>query len=432
MPEERNDIQIRSEEINEILTGTPSWVLRWGISVLGILIVVGLTLSYFIRYPDILTADITLTTLNPPVTLVARNNGKLVKLLVKDKALVDAGQTIGVIENTADYRDVLFLAGTADRLNEAIRLNDTLADIDLDDSLRVGELTPYYLQLLKTVKDIALYHAINPNVKRIALLRKDLEAYTALLAKYRKQQTINDEQLQLAEADYNRDKKLFEENVIAAREFESKKKEYLTALNSNEQIKITSSNALIQINSIEKNILQLKIEDYQEQGKLTAALSQDLKTLVAEIGKWKQLYLIQSPVKGRISFFGVWTVNQNLKQGDELFYIVPEQKQQFIGKCVLPMANTGKLAIGQQVNIKLDSYPYNEHGMLEGLVSGISEVPSNGSYAVDVSLPKGLTTTYRKTLFYKEQMKGKAEIITKRTSVMERIFFNFRKLLNRN
>jgi hypothetical protein len=58
-------------------------------------------------------------------------------------------------------------------------------------------------------------------------------------------------------------------------------------------------------------------------------------------------------------------------------------------------------------------------------------VPNKDTYAVDVNLKNGLTTSYNKTLPYKEEMKGKAEIITKNLSVMDRVFFNFKKLIER-
>jgi multidrug resistance efflux pump len=428
MKTEEKEIIIRSEEVNEILTSTPKWILSWGISVIFILIITGVALSYFIRYPDILTADITLTTLNPPVTLVAKNNGKLTHLLVKDKQTIEAGQTIGVIENTANYKDVLLLWQYANALIEQLKLNDTLSNISIKDSLRTGEITPYYLQFLKSVKDLNLYKTIHSTSKQITLLKKDLGNYSSLLAKYEKQQSINDEQLKLAENDFNRDKKLYEQQAISAREFEAQEKNYLNAQNSNQQSKIILDNTNIQINSVEKSILQLQIQDYQEQSKLKNELSQQLKTLINEIYKWKQLYVIESPVKGKISFFNLWAINQNIKQGDELFSVIPQQKQQFIGKCILPINNTGKLAVGQKVNIKLDNYPYNENGMLNGYLSNISEVPNKDSYAIDVVLANGLTTSYNKTLIYKEQMKGKADIITKNISVMDRIFFNFKKL----
>lgn len=429
--EEEKEIIIRTEEVNEILTSTPKWILRWGISVIFILIITGVALSYFITYPDILTADITLTTLNPPVTLVSKNNGKLIYLLVKNNDIIKTNQTIAVIENTANYKDVLCLFECGNKLINQLKLSDTIPQVTIKDSLMVGELTPNYLLVLKSIKDLNLYSVINPFNKQFTLLKKDLMGYSDLLTKYKQQESINKQQLILSETDYGRDKTLFDSKVISAREFENKKKEYLSALSVNEQIKITISNAYIQINSIEKSILQLQIQDYQDQAKLKNEFLQNLKSLVSEISKWKQLYLIESPINGKISFFNVWTVNQNIKIGDDLFSVIPTQKQQFIGKCVLPILNTGKLSVGQSVNIKLDNYPYNENGMLQGIVTNISEVPNKDTYAIDVELKNGLMTSYNKTLSYKEQMKGKADIITKNISVMDRIFFNFKKLVDR-
>jgi len=429
--QEEDNIILRSEEVNEILTSTPKWILRWGISVIFILIITAIGLSYFIRYPDVLTADITLTTLNPPVKLISKTNGKLTYLLVKNRDVVKLNQTLAVIENTANYTDVLYLDSTSTQLINQLKLIDTLPLLNIKSSLKIGELTPNYLLVLKSIKDLNLYLEVNTYKRQVQLLKKDLGNYTDLLAKYRKQACINKEQLVLFESDYNRDKSLFEKQVISAREFETKKKEYLGALNGNEQVNITVSNALIQINSIEKNILQLQIQDYQEQAKLKNDLQQNLKSLVSEISKWKQLYLIESPIDGRVSFFNVWSINQNVKTGDELFSVISTQKQQFIGKCVLPVINTGKLAIGQNVNIKLDNYSSNENGMLQGVVINISEVPNKDTYAVDVDLKNGLVTSYNKTLIYKEEMKGKADIITKNLSVMDRVFFNFKKLVAR-
>jgi multidrug resistance efflux pump len=431
MPTEEKDIILRTEEVNEILTSTPKWIFRWGISVIFILILTGVMLSYFIRYPDVLTADITLTTLNPPVNLVSKTNGKLTHLLVKNNAIIKKQQTIAVIENTANYQDVLYLFESGNSLINQLKITDTLPTVKIKDSLKVGELTPNYLLLLKSIKDLNLYNEINSYKRQVVLLKKDLIAYSDLLTKYKQQENINKQQLALTETDFNRDKNLFDSKVISAREFENKKKEYLNALSTYEAAKITLSNAYIQFNAIEKNILQLQIQDYQEQSKLKNEFQQNLKSLLAEINKWKQLYVVESPIGGRISFFNVWTVNQNVNIGDELFSIVPVQKQQFIGKCILPSLNSGKLALGQKVNIKLDNYPYNENGMLIGHVKNISEVPNKNTYAIDVDLQNGLITSYNKSLVYKEEMKGKADIITVNLSVMDRVFFNFRKLVAR-
>lgn len=431
MSTEEKEIVLRTEEVNEILTATPKWILRWGITVVFLLIVIGIILSHFIKYPDVLIADVTITTLNPPVTLIAKSNGKLINLLINDKQTIQSGEVIGVIENTANYLNVLELYKLTNKISQQLKLSDTINKIQINDTLNTGELTPFYLQTLKVVKDFNLYNEINSNQKQINFLKVDLLNYKSLLSKYQQQQKISNEQLKLAEIDFSRDKKLFEEKAISAREFENQKKAYLNALNSNEQSKIATSNVLIQINSIEKNILQLKIQAYQEKAKLNTDVLQSLKILIAEIEKWKLVYLIESPIDGKLSYFSLWKVNQNIQQGDELFAIIPRQKQLYLGKCNLSTANSGKLSKGQKVNIKLENYPYNENGMLSGVVQNVSEVPNKDSYLLDLEMPNGLKTSYNKTLIYKQQMKGKAEIITKDISVFDRIFFNFKKLLDK-
>ena len=56
-----SDIELRSEQVQEILTKVPHWMIRWGNLVILILLLVLLLFSYFIKYPDINTAKITET-----------------------------------------------------------------------------------------------------------------------------------------------------------------------------------------------------------------------------------------------------------------------------------------------------------------------------------------------------------------------------------
>lgn len=69
--------------------------------------------------------------------------------------------------------------------------------------------------------------------------------------------------------------------------------------------------------------------------------------------------------------------------------------------------------------------------MLHGTITNISEVPNKDTYAIDVYLKNGLMTSYNKTLTFKQEMKEKADIITANFSVMDRIFFNFKKVVDR-
>ena len=433
MTEEKDikEIELRTEEVNEILTAAPKWLYRWGITIIFLTIVLGITLSYFIKYPDTLTAKATLTTLNPPVNLVAKTNGKLTHLLVNNNEAVNKGTVLGVIENTGNYRDILTISSALDSLTLKIKLSDSLPAFKFTDSVKMGELTTNYLLFLKTYKDYQLFTEINPQQREISILNKELVNYNLLLSKYEQQAKYYTEEFNLIEKDYNRDLSLFKEGVISARDFETKKKEYIRAQSASENQKITFTNTKITINNIEKGKLQLQIQYLEQVNKYKLELEQSLKNLQSAIETWKQNYLFISPVAGKTSFFNYWTVNQNIKVGEDIFSIVPQEKQTLIAKLILPSQNSGKVKAGQMVNIKLDDYPYTEYGILTGKVNNISLVPNNNSYAIDVELPNGLSTSYNKTLTYKNEMAGTGEIITENRSLLDRLFNKFKTVFDR-
>lgn len=96
----------------------------------------------------------------------------------------------------------------------------------------------------------------------------------------------------------------------------------------------------------------------------------------------------------------------------------------------IPSINSGKVISGEKVLIKLDNYQYQEFGMLEGRVQNVSLTPDkDGNYYVDVLLPKGLKTSYNKQLPFDKELKGNAEIVTKDLRLIDRFFFQIRKLL---
>ena len=55
-----------------------------------------------------------------------------------------------------------------------------------------------------------------------------------------------------------------------------------------------------------------------------------------------------------------------------------------------------------------------EYGIVRGIVSNISVVPSGDSYTMEVTFPNNLTTTYGKELPFYHEMHATAEIIRSR------------------
>jgi len=107
--EEHERIELRSEEVQEILGTPPGRVVKWGtVVVLACVVVIG-WLSWWVKYPDKIKVPITLTALSPPVKLVARTDGYIAKLTVNNEEAVKEGKLLAVMQSTADFEDVLLL-----------------------------------------------------------------------------------------------------------------------------------------------------------------------------------------------------------------------------------------------------------------------------------------------------------------------------------
>ena len=73
-----------------------------------------------------------------------------------------------------------------------------------------------------------------------------------------------------------------------------------------------------------------------------------------------------------------------------------------------------------------------EDNILTGTVKNSSLIPDDeGFYRVDVDLPPTLITSYEKTIEFKQEMGGTAEIVTEDLRLIERFFYQFKEVLSR-
>jgi multidrug resistance efflux pump len=431
MAEEENEIENKTDEVNELLTAVPKWIIRWGVTIIFAIMLSTLVLSFFIKYPETLPASITITTTNPPITLVAKTSGKIILLPVKNNQAVKASTVLMVLENPANYKHILSVSALLDTFQTNLKLKKNIPEMVFFDSLQLGDISTPFLQFLKSYNAYKLFTETNPQQKEISIINNELETYSVLFAKYQVQENLSKQEFELAEKDFNRFNSLFQNGSISSKEFEDKNRDYINAKKNYENIKINNLNNKITINNLEKNKLQLQLLAIQESEKYIQELNESIQRLKLQIETWKQTYLVIAPFDGIVSLFNYWNVNQAITQGNEVLSIVPSEKQEVIGKLILPLQNSGKLKTGQTVNIKLNNYPYQEYGMLKGVVKNVSVIPQKQNYSVEVALPEQLTTTYHKKLEYKEEMQGSAEIVTEELTLFKRIFYQFRKLVKK-
>ncbi len=422
MPEE---IEIRSESMRDIIGYIPNWIIRWGITVALLIIIVLLVGTWFFKYPDVIKAKIIITTEQPVASVVARASGKIDCLFVKDNDEIKKGKVLAVIDNPADYKAVLRLK------TQLLKFKSRTNNFSLAKNLVLGELQPYYANLEKSNSDYKHFFKLDYHNKKILSKNRQIEKQNKLYKLSIDQKNIFEQEVKLSEKQYLRAMQLTNREISQA-EFENYHAGYLQAQRSLKGLENSLENINLRIVELEGTILDFKLGYANEKKQLELNLIETFENLNSRISLWEQSYVLKSPIVGEVSFNKFWSVNQNVKIGDIVLTILPNGDRKIIGKLELPLLGAGKVKTGQTANIKLDSYPFKEYGTVNGIVEDISEISADEKYRVEVSLPEGLKTSYKKTLEFSQEMHGTAEIITEDIRLFMRILSPLRTLLKKH
>ena len=429
MPD-HNEIELRSEEVQEILTRVPHWMIRWGNIIIIIILLVMMMFSYFMKYPDILTTQVVITTQNPPEKLVARTTGKIAKILVVVRVEVEPKMPLAIIENTANYKDVFQLIECVD----TISINKTQFNFPFDKLtiLQLGEIQNAFTIF---EKDYIAYD-LNRDLKPYSIEKNAQGLETNQLKErlnlQQQQYQISLNELQLKKQELERFRSLHEKGVIASQEWESKNLDYLQTEKNVRNISSQLSQMRSSINDLNRNSGNTRVNETKDNINLLRNVLQSFNQLKKAINDWELAYVLRSSVKGKVSFMQIWVENQTINSGEQVFTIVPTDNKNYIGKVKAPAQNSGKIKVNQGVNIRLANFPDREFGIIKGKVKSISLTPDKeGNLLIDISLPNGIETSYDKKIIFQQEMSGRADVVTEDLRLIERLLYQFRDIFSR-
>ena len=430
MSEKLKDIDLRSEEVQEILTKVPHWMIRWGnVLFLGLIIMV-LFMSWFVKYPDIIPSEVLITTQIPPQKEFAKVTGKINAILVEDSQEVKNNQLLAILENTANYKDIYKLKTVID----TIQVNSKSFSFPIDSLpiLFLGDIESQYALFENSYIQYQLNKELQPFSNEAIANKYSISELNRRLRSLQSQKEINKTELEFINKDLQRNKILFDKGVISAQDYENKQLQYAQAERNYKNFESSISQIREGISNANKTFKVTEINRVKEEMVLLKNVIQFFNQLKKAIRDWELQYALISKINGTISFLNYWSVNQTVNQGDLVFTIIPNKNSSFIAKLKTPAQNLGKVKIGQQVHIKLQNYPDYEFGVLKGKVIHISEISNkDGFYTIDVSLPSKLITSYNKKIEFKQEMRGTAEIITEDLRLIQRFFYQFNKIIKR-
>lgn len=421
--EERNHIELRSEDVQEILGTPPGWLVRWGTSVALAVFAALVGIAAFMRYPDVVEEKIVLTTSVPPVDVVARTDGYIARLLVGQKDTVRQNQLLAVLKSTARFNDVLLLDSVSARWQR--NSLDSFELLAPPRNLELGEVRAEYAAFLQNLDNFQF-----GKESKSASVRSNLSAISVQI--YQIQQAIAfdqkvlarvSEQRKIAEELYAKQKALFDENIISRADFERERTKVAELENQQDRLEEGIIRKRGEIIDLQKNQTQITSTQDEVTSTTTGNLLNSLNALRGSLDRWKQTYLLTAPIGGVVSQNKFFSEQQFVKLGDQVLTVVPLQagKDKIIGRVEVLVSKAGKVKERQNAVIKLDNYPYTDYGTVEGVVVSKSLVPKDGRYSVIVTFPRGLLTSRNERIEFEQQMHGSAEIITENKGLLQRI-----------
>ncbi len=417
-----DEVPLHSEQVQDVLGVPPRWLVRWGNSLLACALGMLLVMSWVVRYPDVVPAHVVVTTALPPSPVVARASGELTEVRVRSGDPVRRGDVLAVIRNATEPAAAFQVKTLLDNLNPETSTQE------LPEGLALGEIQPEYSTFAHDYRRLRFDVTQDPVSKEMKYLEPQLISQQQRLQSLRRQRDNLLQQVKLAEREVERSRELAALHMVSSRDVDTKKKDVLVARQAASTTEVDMSTAQVDIDRIAQNLANLKNQARQQREQLRLALSQSAKNLRSRLAVWERNYVLRAPADGRVNLFKVWADHQSVRDGDNVMTVVHEGAQPLVGRVSMPISNSGKVQLGQSVHIRLDNFPWQEFGQLKGVVQSISAIPEDGNYLVEVALPEGLRTTYKRQLEFRQEMQGQAHIVVEDLRLLQRLVYQFRSL----
>lgn len=421
------ELELRSEEVQEIIGRPPHWLVRWGItaffSVLGLV----LTSAAVIKYPEVVHAPLNLTAIYAPQSLESRINGKVVRLMVENDKPVVEGDILAWMESTADHQQVLGLSATIDLLRVQLKHGDEELgeEIVISGFDSLGELQNTFQSFEQAYREFRSYRPGAFYSRQREILVRELDYTRQLLNMLLEQKQIQQTDLELAESEFEMQKRLAVGEFISSLELARAEREL-----ASRQLPLKQTESAIISNYVSQAAREKEIMELDRMiGEQRSVFLQSLNLMKSAVDEWKRTHLIVAPFSGRVVYAGIVQENQTMAAGQELFYLQPGNTTWF-GELSVSQQSFGRVEKGQRVLVRFSGYPYHEFGSVYGEVEYFSEFPVRDSlFLAKVHFPDGLLTSYGHKIPPRNGMTGQAEIITKDMRLLQRVYNNITKEL---
>ena len=316
--------EIRSQELQEVMSEIPGKFLRWGILLFFCIVVAIVGVSWFISYPDIVTAPVMITTINPSAQLMAKTGGKIEKIFAANGEKVEKGREIALIENNAGYGDIKTAESFAEESERYGDWKNAVTEMAVPIGLSLGSVRDAWMDMSVLMEQYGEYLKQDQYPVKISLYKKQLERQREYVEELKIQEKLSEEDLRLTANAYGRDSILFNDrSYLSLNEMEQSKRNLLQKELSHASLKSSIKNSESELLRMNETLFDMKIQYEKDISRYETDLDNALQRLKAAIADWKNAYLLESPIDGTVTYTGFWSENQVISAGESFATIMP-------------------------------------------------------------------------------------------------------------
>lgn len=426
-------LHLRSNEVQEFISRKPNFFIRWGTVMFFLILVLMGTVCWFIQYPDIVVSKARLTSMNAPKEVMTRTEGKLHQITALNGQKVQQGAVLAFMESIANPAAVANVQANLDSILTYVSQNNTdkivnfFPDYSQQQYLKeLGELQQPFQTFMQSFISFRDFISNGFYLRKRTMLQTDLNNMARLNVILKEQQILLEKDVALSKQTFEANESLAKDNVISALDYRNEQSKLIAKQLSLPQIKSAIVTNESQQNDKRKEIAELENQILVQKNTFIQAL----QSLISQFQQWEFKYVLKAPNSGTVQMAGFYQENQHIKSGQLLFYVQPDSTRYFT-EMFIPQYNFDKVTLGQDVLLKFQAYPYEQFGSVTGKIEFISPTPTDSGYLAKVTLPKGLTTNYGRTLPYQYGLFAQADIVTENMRLLERFYYNIRKQLTR-
>lgn len=415
-----NSIHREQQEMQEVIGAMPSKIWRRGILLVSGFVVLMIVVANFVRYPDVIEVPVALK-VSEVVTVGSQVRGVLKEIKAEGEEMVEKGDVLAVLDGAFDYESVVTLQSF---LNTVISQNTVaqLAAIQFPANLDFSVLPADAVKLRLDLSRLNQESESSQLDQKVFRLNNEKEIIKRLATAVRKQIEKTDQEIALAEKNYQDYKNLLDAGAASGVETDAAQATLLRLQAVLESQKADLIRHELNLSAVDTRIEFLEQEAEQALKKELIQIQSRASDLSGKIQNWMETFVIKAPVSGKIAIPAQLLEGQTLLPEHPLFSIILSdagEKPAAIGQ--MSGSGTGKVEAGMKAYVRLQAFPYKEFGELAGIVESIGNVPATGYYETIITFDQSAEQDPRlQTVTLKPGMTGIARIITKDRSLLQR------------